>query len=91
MSNYTQVRWLRQRGPIESAESIEAPPGLLVDWEAGERLPDETERADPSIGVDRVTRYPALLGERQGHLVRRTWRPGWGYSAMGEEDVLVGF
>lgn len=85
---FEPVTTLRQRGPVDQIDDIDAPEGLEVDWDEGERLADETHRADPSVGCDRVIRYPARVAGRPAFLIRRRWAPGWGYSAQGDEDTV---
>ena len=85
---FEPVTTLRQRDAISQIDDIPAPEGLEVDWDGGERLPDETHRADPSVGCDRVIRYPARIGAQTASLIRRRWVPAWGYSAQGDEDTI---
>jgi hypothetical protein len=73
---------------VEQEESIPAPLGLMVAWDGGARLPDEDHRA-PGYGIDRVIAYPARIGQRVVTLIRRSWWPADGYSALGDEDVIV--
>lgn len=86
---YTSVTTLRQRGPIDSIESIDAPEGLSVDFDAVLSCTVDETRTDPSVGVDIVTRYRARLGDAEVIFERRSWRPGFGYCASGEEDRII--
>lgn len=85
---FSTVTHLLSRGPVDQEEPAEAPAGLEVDFEAGERLPDETAPETIAYGHDVVVRYPARRPGWTGWLVRRTWTPAWGYSAQGVEDSL---
>jgi len=86
--SFVTVTILRQRGPVEQEEPIEAPEGLQVDFETVLSTDRDDSRA-PGYGCDTVTRHPARIGNTPCVFERRRWVPAEGYSAEGEEDAIL--
>lgn len=86
--SFTPVTHLRRRGPVDQEEPVEAPAGLMVDFETVLSHEEDYSRAH-GYGHDIVTRYPARLGETPCIFERRRWMPAPGYSAEGDEDTIL--
>jgi hypothetical protein len=76
---------MMRRGPTAQSEPEDCETPLLV----GEFSVFSFEENHSDYGHDDVTVTPAYLGEKRGFLVKKSWSPGFGYCAYGEEESFV--
>ena len=85
--NYIEHKTLRTRDTTRSTEDIAVDGILLVGDEPALIYQDRHN----SAGHDDVELYPAVYNGNRAWLQRRSWQPGFGYSAYGTQDTVMDF